>query len=58
MTLFILKLLLSVPAKDAGYNATIAADGGTVSFGFGMNYSGTNAKPSSFTLNGTGCQVQ
>ncbi|MCL6592021.1 MAG: carbohydrate-binding protein, partial [Firmicutes bacterium] len=48
----------SVSAKDAGYNATITANGGTVSFGFGMNYSGTNAKPNSFTLNGTACQTQ
>ncbi|MCL6592046.1 MAG: cellulase family glycosylhydrolase [Firmicutes bacterium] len=48
----------SVSVKDAGYNATIGANGGTVSFGFGMSYSGTNAKPASFTLNGTACQVQ
>ncbi|MCL6590590.1 MAG: cellulase family glycosylhydrolase [Firmicutes bacterium] len=48
----------AVSAKDAGYNATIGANGGTVSFGFGMNYSGTNAKPTAFTLNGTACTVQ
>ncbi|HEX3048156.1 MAG TPA: family 43 glycosylhydrolase [Bacillota bacterium] len=48
----------AVSVKDAGYNATISANGGTTSFGFGMNYSGTNAKPTSFTLNGTACQVQ
>ncbi|MCL6588591.1 MAG: cellulase family glycosylhydrolase [Firmicutes bacterium] len=48
----------SVSVKDAGYNATIGANGGTVSFGFGMNYSGTNAKPTAFTLNGTACAAQ
>jgi cellulase/cellobiase CelA1 len=48
----------SVSVKDAGYNATIAANGGTVSFGFGMTYSGINGKPTAFTLNGTACQVQ
>jgi cellulase/cellobiase CelA1 len=42
----------SVTVKDAGYNATIAANGGSVSFGFGLTYSGTNAKPTVFTLNG------
>ncbi|HEX3046499.1 MAG TPA: cellulose binding domain-containing protein, partial [Bacillota bacterium] len=48
----------SVSVKDAGYNATIPANGGTTSLGFGMTYSGTNAKPTAFTLNGTACQVQ
>jgi arabinan endo-1,5-alpha-L-arabinosidase len=48
----------SVSVKDAGYNATIGANGGTASFGFNLNYSGTNGKPTSFTLNGTACQVQ
>ncbi|HEX3043967.1 MAG TPA: glycoside hydrolase family 9 protein [Bacillota bacterium] len=44
--------------KDAGSNANIPANGGSVNFGFNINYSGTNAKPTSFTLNGTPCQVQ
>jgi endo-1,4-beta-xylanase len=48
----------SVSVKDAGYNATIGANGGTVNFGFNLNYSGTNSKPTSFTLNGTACQLQ
>jgi endoglucanase len=48
----------SVSVKDAGSNATIAAGGGTVNFGFNINYSGTNAKPTGFTLNGAACQVQ
>ena len=48
----------SVTVKDAGYNAGIPENGGSVNFGFNLNYSGTNAKPLSFTLNGTACQVQ
>jgi len=48
----------SVTVKDAGYNAGIPANGGSVNFGFNLNYSGTNAKPLSFTLNGTACEVQ
>lgn len=48
----------AVSVKDAGYNANIPANGGSVSFGFNLNYSGTNAKPASFTLNGNPCQVQ
>jgi cellulase/cellobiase CelA1 len=48
----------SVSVKDAGYNASIPANGGSVNFGFNLNYSGTNAKPTSFTLNGTACQIQ
>jgi endoglucanase len=48
----------SVSVKDAGFNATIGANGGSVNFGFNINYSETNATPASFTLNGTVCQVQ
>ena len=48
----------SVTVKDSGYNANIPANGGSVNFGFNLNYSGTNAKPAGFTLNGTACQVQ
>jgi glucuronoarabinoxylan endo-1,4-beta-xylanase len=48
----------SVSAKNMSYNNVIAANGGTQSFGFNINYSGTNAKPASFTLNGTPCTVQ
>jgi cellulase/cellobiase CelA1 len=47
----------SVSVKDAGYNGVIGANGGTVNFGFNLNYSGTNAKPTSFTLNGTACSL-
>ncbi|HEX3048114.1 MAG TPA: cellulase family glycosylhydrolase [Bacillota bacterium] len=48
----------SVSVKDGGFNANIPAGGGSVNFGFNLNYSGSNAKPTSFTLNGTVCQVQ
>ncbi|MCL6589607.1 MAG: endo-1,4-beta-xylanase [Firmicutes bacterium] len=48
----------SVSVKDAGYNANIPANGGSVNFGFNLSYSGTNAKPTSFTLNGSACTVQ
>ncbi len=48
----------SVTVKDAGYNANIPANGGSVNLGFNLNYSGGNVKPTSFTLNGTPCQVQ
>jgi beta-glucosidase len=48
----------SVTVANAGFNAGIAADGGTVSFGFNLSYSGSNPKPAGFTLNGTPCQVQ
>jgi cellulase/cellobiase CelA1 len=40
----------SVTATNAAYNATIPA-GGSVEFGFTMNYSGTNATPTNFTVN-------
>jgi hypothetical protein len=44
-----------VSVHDAGFNATISANGGSVNFGFNLNYSGTNVKPAAFTLNGTPC---
>jgi lytic cellulose monooxygenase (C4-dehydrogenating) len=44
----------AVTAVNASYNAAIAA-GGNVQFGFQGTYSGTNAAPASFTLNGTAC---
>jgi hypothetical protein len=44
----------SVTAVNMSYNATIAAHG-NVQFGFQAAYSGTNAVPAQFTLNGTAC---
>ncbi|HEX3045711.1 MAG TPA: cellulose binding domain-containing protein, partial [Bacillota bacterium] len=49
---------VTVSVKDGGFNANIPAGGGSVNFGFNLNYSGTNAKPTHFTLNGTACQIQ
>jgi endo-1,4-beta-xylanase len=48
----------SVSAKNLSYNNIITANGGTVSFGFSNTYTGSNTKPTSFTLNGAACQVQ
>jgi hypothetical protein len=42
----------SVTATNQSYNSTIPANGGKVSFGFNLSYSGSNVKPASFTLNG------
>ncbi|KAB8146092.1 hypothetical protein F8S13_02540 [Chloroflexia bacterium SDU3-3] len=46
----------SVSARNMPYNANIAA-GGSTSFGFQASYSGSNAAPTSFTLNGTACSL-
>lgn len=48
----------SVSVRDGGFNNIIPAGGGTASFGFNINYSGSNLRPTSFTLNGTSCLVQ
>ena len=45
----------SVTAQNAGWNSAITADG-SVNFGFGANYSGTNTAPSAFALNGKACK--
>ncbi|MFD5324954.1 glycoside hydrolase family 9 protein [Streptomyces sp. NPDC127092] len=44
----------TVSARDAGWNGTLAP-GAQASFGFQATYSGTNASPSRFTLNGAVC---
>src|ERR1035437_7262230 len=44
----------AVSVKNVGYNGTIGA-GGTVGIGFNANYSGANAKPAAFALNGIAC---
>jgi len=41
-----------VTVKNVSYSATIPPNGGSVNFGFNMSYSGTNQKPTDFTLNG------
>jgi endoglucanase len=42
----------TVTISNASFNGAIPA-GGSVSFGFNISYSGTNTKPSAFTVNGT-----
>jgi glucose/arabinose dehydrogenase len=46
----------SVTARNAPWNPAIGT-GGSVNFGFQATYSGTNARPASFTLNGTACTI-
>jgi endo-1,4-beta-xylanase len=47
----------AVTAKNAAYNSAIPAKG-SVTFGFNLSYSGSNAKPADFTLNGTVCSLE
>ncbi|MEU6357314.1 glycoside hydrolase family 6 protein [Streptomyces sp. NPDC047072] len=46
----------AVTATNETYNGTLAT-GGSVSFGFNGTYSGTNALPTAFTLDGVACNV-
>ncbi|MER5216966.1 glycoside hydrolase family 6 protein [Streptomyces sp. NPDC002838] len=46
----------AVTAANESYNASLAT-GGSVSFGFQGTYSGTNAIPATFTLDGVTCNV-
>ncbi|RCH67692.1 cellulose 1,4-beta-cellobiosidase [Streptomyces sp. SDr-06] len=46
----------AVTAANESYNGALAT-GGSVSFGFNASYSGTNAIPSTFTLDGVTCNV-
>ncbi|MFI7293009.1 glycoside hydrolase family 6 protein [Streptomyces sp. NPDC050121] len=46
----------AVTADNETYNGTLAT-GGSVSFGFQGTYSGTNAVPATFTLDGVTCNV-
>ncbi|MFE1881665.1 glycoside hydrolase family 6 protein, partial [Streptomyces diastatochromogenes] len=46
----------AVTAGNETYNGTLA-NGGSVSFGFNGSYSGTNAVPTTFTLDGVTCNV-
>jgi lysophospholipase L1-like esterase len=47
----------TVTTENMAYNATIPAQG-SVSFGFNISYSGSNTKPTGFTLNDSACLVQ
>ncbi|MEV0739697.1 glycoside hydrolase family 6 protein [Streptomyces sp. NPDC050549] len=46
----------AVTAANETYNGSLAT-GGSVSFGFNASYSGTNALPTAFTLDGVTCNV-
>ncbi|MEU6552148.1 glycoside hydrolase family 6 protein [Streptomyces sp. NPDC046915] len=46
----------AVTANNETYNGTLAT-GGSVSFGFNGTYSGSNAVPTAFTLDGVTCNV-
>lgn len=46
----------AVTAANETYNGTLAT-GSSVSFGFNGSYSGTNALPTAFTLDGVTCNV-
>ncbi|MGW2641589.1 glycoside hydrolase family 6 protein [Streptomyces sp. NPDC001348] len=46
----------TVTANNETYNGSLAA-GGSVSFGFNGTYSGSNAVPATFTLDGVTCNV-
>ncbi|MGR6973810.1 glycoside hydrolase family 6 protein [Streptomyces cynarae] len=46
----------AVTAANESYNGSLAT-GGSVSFGFNASYSGTNAVPATFTLDGVTCNV-
>jgi chitodextrinase len=47
---------VNVTAHNVDYTATLAANGGSQTFGFIGGWNGTtNAKPTAFTLNGTAC---
>ncbi len=46
----------AVTAANESYNGTLAA-GGSISFGFNASYSGSNALPTAFTLDGVTCNV-
>jgi cellulase/cellobiase CelA1 len=48
----------AVSVSNDASNPIIAANGGAVYFGFNLSYSGTNAKPTFFMLNGIACQTQ
>ncbi|WP_327010007.1 endo-1,4-beta-xylanase [Dactylosporangium sp. NBC_01737] len=46
----------AVAAANAAWNGTVAA-GASVNFGFLAGYTGANARPAAFTLNGTACTL-
>lgn len=47
----------AVSVRNATYNSNLAS-GGSVSIGFNATYSGSNAKPAAFALNGRNCSMK
>jgi hypothetical protein len=45
----------AVTVTNAGWNGTLAANGGSAEVGFQASWTGTNSRPSTFTLNGVTC---
>ncbi len=45
----------AVSVTNTDFNAVLLAGGGTAAIGFNMNYSGANAAPTNFVLNGVAC---
>ena len=52
------QVLKKVTVKNASWNAVIAPGATLSGIGFNATYSGTNAKPTAFTLNGQKCSLQ
>jgi len=47
----------NVTIKNADYTSKISANGGSVTLGFNMSFTGTNDKPSYVKINGSKCQL-
>ena len=48
----------NVTVTNLGYNGALAANGGNTSFGFNGTWTGSNANPTAFTVNGVSCTVK
>ncbi|GHH73118.1 hypothetical protein GCM10018781_36760 [Kitasatospora indigofera] len=48
----------NVAVSNLGYNGSLAAGGGSTSFGFNGSWTGSNTSPTAATLNGTACTVK
>src|SRR5439155_13294659 len=46
----------AVTIRNVGYNGSIPAGGSYSGLGFTANFSGTNAAPASFSVNGVACR--
>ncbi len=48
----------NVTVNNLSYNGSLAANGGSTSFGFNGSWTTANARPTAATLNGTACTVK